>query len=440
MKRIRSALPIVSKILGVQAVLKSVEYRLSRHILSTSCEDGILFFHTLTEAMYLLDTCEKIDDYQEELIREYFLVPVDYDENKLSEKVDQLRRLLKTNSDKWSFTIFTTTDCNARCYYCYEKGINRISMSDEVAYDISKYIIEKCKGNEVKLRWFGGEPLYNKRPIDIITECLTKEGIHFSSEMISNGYYLDEKTCAIAKENWRLKKVQITLDGTKEKYLKTKRYIENDLYSYERVLDNIKYALLSDIEVLIRLNMDRENADDLFRLVYELNNRFGDRELLKVYVALIKPLAGEVFAFEDEMEELETYQRLSELVYSLGLNEIGKFDTKFRINHCMADDDRSEVLLPDGRIGKCEHYSESEIIGSIYNCQYDDEMIQSWKEIMPKYPECEDCPLHPRCNFLKKCDYTESGCKKTDRLRRERSLIDKMQSEYKKYKQKSIYE
>ena len=53
-----------------------------------------------------------------------------------------------------------------------------------------------------------------------------------------------------------------------------------------------------------------------------------ENELLKVYVALIKPLAGEVFAFEDEMEELETYQRLSDhpssvfaAVFVTGINE-----------------------------------------------------------------------------------------------------------------------
>ena len=61
------------------------------------------------------------------------------------------------------YVIFTTLDCNARCFYCYElKSKGKTPMSIETAEKVAKYIITHCpKGTEVSLDWFGGEPLFN---------------------------------------------------------------------------------------------------------------------------------------------------------------------------------------------------------------------------------------------------------------------------------------
>ena len=81
----------------------------------------------------------------------------------------------------------------------------------------------------------------------------------------------------------------------------------------------------------------------------------------------------------------------------------------------MADDDISETILPDGKIGRCEHFSDTEFTGSIYSSEQDQEIIQSWKEQMEAQKECKNCPLYPRCIRLKKCEWIQQGCSAVDR-------------------------
>ena len=127
-----------------------------------------------------------------------------------------LRTMQKEPEHITTYTIFTTTDCNARCFYCYEMGRSRIPMSDETAYKAATYIAAHCGGEKVHLHWFGGEPLFNKQVIDIICTDLTEKGIIYDSMMISNGYLFDKDTVEQAVSHWKLKSVQITLDGTEE--------------------------------------------------------------------------------------------------------------------------------------------------------------------------------------------------------------------------------
>ncbi|MEI3172875.1 MAG: radical SAM protein [Lachnospiraceae bacterium] len=127
-----------------------------------------------------------------------------------------------------SYTIFTTTDCNARCFYCYEMGRSRIPMSDETAHKAAAYIAAHCGGEKVHLHWFGGEPLFNKQVIDIICTDLAEKGIVYESMIISNGYLFDGATVEQAVSHWKLKNVQITLDGTEEIYNRSKAFIYKD--------------------------------------------------------------------------------------------------------------------------------------------------------------------------------------------------------------------
>ena len=114
------------------------------------------------------------------------------------------------------FTVFTTTGCNARCPYCYEHGIDAISMNNKVAIDTAKYInISRMPNTKIHLKWFGGEPLLNGDAINTICEYLINANVDFFSSITSNGYLFDKYTNEEIIEKWHLKRVQITLDGTK---------------------------------------------------------------------------------------------------------------------------------------------------------------------------------------------------------------------------------
>ena len=437
MREILKPIGAAEKLCGVQKEKSPCEYRRTKHFIAVSCGDGELWYHTLTGELILMQHGDDETSRRGELIKKWFLVPTDFDENKFSDDIRRLAAMLKPKAkNKNDFTIFTTTDCNARCYYCYEKGVKRVPMSDKTAKDAADYIARSCGGENVRLRWFGGEPLYNIRAIDIITSELAKKGIGFKSSMTSNGFYLTEEISKKAVSEWKLGTVQITIDGTEKVYNRTKAFVDDCENPFFRVLDNIDHALDAGINVFIRLNVDKGNAADMADAVDVLGKRFGGRGKCGVIVALLRSFAGKVNEFDTEDDAVKCYFDLAEKIRSYGLFEDKPLSREFVANRCMADSDASEVILPDGRLGKCEHFSDRELIGSIYSAERDEEMIASWRvrRTSADMPECGDCPLYPKCINIQKCEWTRSGCPASVRMIRERKTKRQILREYEKTK------
>lgn len=397
-------------------------------------------FNTLTGVLFFLESGETAEDNRERLIEERFLVPDGFDEGNYCDSVRKIVKLLKKQKrNKTSFTILTTTDCNARCYYCYEMGIRRFSMSAETAADVAEYIARVSGGEEVRLNWFGGEPLYNRDAIDVICGGLRERGIPYRSTMTSNGFFMDAETANTAKTVWNMTNIQITLDGTEQIYNQTKAYIHYNGNAFGRILDNIEAALDAGIEVTIRLNMDGSNSDDLFCLVDELASRLQGRKGIHTYVQLLQQFRGEINAFASEKLAAERCIGLTQKIAELGLAKAPSLGRNPVANHCMADNDACEVIVPDGNVCKCEHYDEAEFVGSIYSDDRDQKLIETWKE-RAVFPECGSCTLYPMCSMLKKCDWSANGCSESLRIVRKDRLIRRLLNEYAKSKKQETAE
>ena len=374
----------------------------------------------------------------QELVENWFLVPEDFDEKKLCREVYEI--VLHLNSpvkDITQYTILTTTDCNARCFYCYEKGRVRYPMTRSVALDTARFIQERCNGKKVHLQWFGGEPLFNKGVISLICSELDKNGVEYESGMITNAYLMDAGTASEAKNKWKLKSVQITLDGTEDTYNKAKAYIHKGTNPYRIVLDNIHSLLKEGIKVKIRLNIELYNADNMTELVDELSREFYGEKGLSVYT---HPLYGETIEdssiINSEKRKL-LYQRIRQIDKIIRKHKLNKeplLDRRFKLSQCMADNDSSITIMPDGHIGKCEHFTDSDFIGHINGGEFDRQMVKSFKELAPEIEACNTCPDYPDCRRLLKCEavkycYTELQEELFDKIRRG------MLSEYDKYKE-----
>ena len=424
MKMILSPDKATLALCGVQK-RKQVPYRWTGHMITVPCADGLLIYQTLTGALCLLSQeeqdslcfdeqgfllCTLDTPLAEKLIYSWFLVPAEFDECKMADDTRRLASLVRgTPKNKTSFTVLTTTDCNARCYYCYEMGIRRFPMTEAVARDVGNYIVRVSGGERVSLSWFGGEPLLNSAAIDTICGILRENNISYKSILTSNGYYLNQTIAEKAAKEWLVTQVQITLDGTAERYNRVKSYLHPCENPFARVLDNIDFALCVGIEVVIRLNMDRSNAKNLSDLVDVLAERFAGRENLYAHVILLVGISGPVHSFASEGEADACRKRLVEKLDRLGWVKKGTVSSGIRVNQCIADNDACEVILPDGHIQMCEHYDESEIVGSIYDARRDRAIIQKWKETV-RFPNCRSCPLFPQCVSLRHCAWWKNGC------------------------------
>jgi len=431
MQIIIPAASLVDKVLGKQKRIEGQTYRLMTYVIQCPVEDGVLLYHTLTYCLVLLTHEEKKDiSAQLELIDFWFFVPEEHDDRKLCHQIRQLAQLFKP-SEKYitDYTILTTTGCNARCFYCYEKGTKPITMTTETAHNVSRFIITHRDEKNVKISWFGGEPLVNIKVIDQICSELKEYDVPFKSSMISNGYLFDIDIVQRAKELWQLQNVQITLDGTEQTYNNVKNYVYKSTNAFEKVLKNIKLLTDEDIKVVIRLNVDKHNIDEMAQLITLLHDRFGTNNFLSIYSCEIygKRTPIDNAALYDQRMQLE--QQIEMYNYKIKR----KLPKDIKLNRCMADYDRSAVISPDGHLGKCEHYVDSEFFGHINSEDRDKEVLRRFKERRADIEACANCSYYPQCFWLLMCP-NHDDC--TPELQKEHiyNIKEAMKDEYEKWK------
>ncbi len=432
MRQIAPQIVLVQKILGQQRMDEDALYRLTTHCMRVEQPEGVLLYHTLTGELLLLSLAEAalleglpgpVPPALAELVRRRFLVPECTDDIALADQVREIAvHLTKKEPAITKYKIFTTTDCNARCFYCFEAGIKRIAMSEQTARDTASYIAKHCGGKPVRLSWFGGEPLANVHAIDVITDYLRQQGVKFHSTMTTNGYLLDEVLAQRAHDVWCLKEVQITLDGTEEVYNRRKAYVNPQGSPYRRVLRNIGLLLDAGISVNARLLMDRDNEQDLYALVDELKALFGGKSGFGAYPAIPFENAGtkpESYTEETRSFYAEKLLALQNYIESKGIERQVSLKHELLVNSCAAEDGRFTTVTPEGRLCRCAGDTDGSIWGSIYSDAVDEEVLRQWRERKPLEEACKTCFAYPQCMLLKKCPSWPEHCSPILRANRE---------------------
>ena len=387
--------------------------RMLHYCVAESVEEGVLLFNLMTREMVLLSQEEYEGRLENAYLKDrWFVVPENTNEKAYVDFIRSfLKRQEKNDGTITGYTIFTTTDCNARCFYCFEHGRKRVPMSDEVAYKTAEFIKANCDGRPVSLRWFGGEPLYNTRPLDIICEALKEAGITYNSITTSNGYLFNEENVRKCVELWNMRCVVISMDGTEEVFNKSKRFIYKEGNPYQIVMENIRRMLENNIMVSIHLNMDFYNLDDLNVFVEELAQRFASYDHFTVTTHLIINEKKEWDSYRTLEQWIELYkakEQLSQKLEELGiaLRQNYRLPSKVSTNSCMVDDEQSIVITPDGHTGVCEHYSETHYTGHLDSPERDQAVIDKFRERAADIPECDTCFRYPQCvRLVKNCPY-----------------------------------
>lgn len=428
-------------IIGEQPVFANKDYRFMKYCLVRDYPEGKIIYNGLTSSMVMLEPNEiseigNINKYAF-LYKNYFLVPEDFNEMKVvDETMKHLRRPIDDLylNNPTTFTVLTTMKCNARCFYCYElHKKNKKHMTDETANKIADYIHAYAPTDQqVCVSFFGGEPLFNQKPIDIIVNKLIDYNRPFFTNFTTNGYLFDKDLVIKAKNIWNTRQVQITLDGTEEVYNKAKNYIYKDGISpYKKVLNNIAILLNYGIQVIIRFNIDLYNSENLRELVISLFNRFGNHPNLSMYAWPIFEDETNVKTPEEHAKVFGGLRKLEETMTKCGYFFGYTPPRNLRIYQCMADDGASVLIDPSGNIGTCEHFTDSHFWGHIDNpIKKNFDELKIWREYMPVLDICNDCPLYPICNRPAHCEEM-SKCDeyyKEWRIRRHLNGIDQFHS------------
>lgn len=128
-------------------------------------------------------------------------------------------------------------ECNARCFYCYEDGLRYGRMRQEDCENIVNFLKTLDCSQGIDLTWFGGEPLMNQEWMDCFSDSLEKTGIEFSAFIITNGSKIDDTTIDKMVNKWKIQAIQITLDGSYEKYFSRKDYVDQNDAVYYKILN-----------------------------------------------------------------------------------------------------------------------------------------------------------------------------------------------------------
>lgn len=411
MKVIQPTTSQLDGLLRPQQFQKDTVYRLMTYVVRQSVAEGELLYNTLTRCMVLCQP-EELQDIKEDsqLIKLWFLVPLTHNDKRLCQQIKSLFFLIQKPAVHINhYTILTTTDCNARCFYCFEKGCQHINMEEETAVKAAGYMIRHAENHKIHLHWFGGEPLFNSKVIDIISRTLQEAGIEYSSKMTSNGYLFDDNIVQRAKTLWKLENVQITLDGTEKVYNHIKRYIYKEGSGYQRVMSNIEKLLEAGIEVVIRLNIDNINIEDMTNLVKEMHQRFVKYHNLSIYsMCLYENSKGGGSRKRTEEQRSQLFKDKMNLEYLIKHYNLHskktKLPKKIKEKCCKADSANSLNILPSGLLTKCNRYLDDYYVGNINSDDFDKEVIQLFKERREEIEACNTCAFYPDCIRLKKCE------------------------------------
>lgn len=307
-------------------------------------------------------------------------------------------------SHELGLTILPTLKCNARCFYCFEHGIKQTIMNQQTADHLIQFITSKNIQN-IHLTWFGGEPMMNPDIIEYICSCLTNKKISFTSQMVSNGYLLDN-TEIIQKAivSWHLHKVQITIDGLTKTYNQRKNYRNPCSNPFAKIIQNIQLLSHFHVQVVIRLNIDRDNLDEMIELCQWLSVVFKENPYVQVYAEFIRDNPQTnisiLSSYEERKEALEKI--LPILIYGNLFSIESMFQTYPKINACMNDHCQAYVINPDGSVCLCENESGNpqKTIGTIYT------KFEPLFRFLNISKTCYDCQLLPMC--LGGCQYSHS--------------------------------
>lgn len=412
----------ISALWGDQKVREDVSYRLMKYVIRVDCEGKVLLHNSVTRQLVELNQEEqnainRSDSQQltysssiKELVESHFLVPELFDEHQQVEGMRYiLRRLEGNHSSKHitKYTILTTTACNARCYYCFEHGVESVTMSPQTADDVVEFI-NAHSGNEraVHITWFGGEPTLASDRIDQISEGLRKRGIEYFSDMTTNGYLFDKEMVDRARNLWNLKYLQICFDGLEVNHNRIKSYVGARDNPYQRTFRNIGLLLEEGIRVGLRMNFDINNYQDFEGLVQEAAKRFPGNSNLSVYafpvIGEYKDTTGHIYHgnrdwFEKKIAELNEYSRQQHMYHE-------RQRLPFMKHHCCdAENDEAITVLPDGNLVRCcQCLGVDQLVGNIWEGITNHETYQAWKKYAD-YDNCRDCVYFPSCPRVEKC-------------------------------------
>lgn len=381
------------------------KYKESVFNIKIKVRDKWIIYNTSTGAMIRLDSklnqAMCYDEQAKLLVDQGFVIDSVIDEiNEL--EVNRKFGIYNLRPEVIHFSIAPTLQCQARCPYCFEQDIQyKKSMTFLTVQNVVNYIedvLKSTRAKELRVNFFGGEPLLVKDKIlDIgsqLKDYCEKKNIGMHSRLVTNGILLDKDTAELLIRNANIKYVQITLDGMEQTYNKVK-----GIKAFDTVISNI-IAICESVRVIIRLNILPNNREDILKLGRYLLIDCELRNKIEIYLAPVKcdygcDISEDQCCSEEMFREFET----------LFLDTYGKYLKNKALlltrkqRACAFENVVNGCIGPEGEIYQCEKvFGRSEhIIGDVIKGKYRSEQELNFFQDLDEKCKIRKCPLLPIC-------------------------------------------
>ena len=166
--------------------------------------------------------------------------------------------------DEIQIFFVTNYSCNFACPYCYQDQYqNPGNKPDKDVIDaFFSYVKKEFAARRKYITIFGGEPLLNssvqKEKIAYIIDKANEADLSLC--FVTNGYYLEEYIPYLLKG--KIREIQVTLDGTGPVH-NARRFLKGGGETFEKIVKGIDACLKSNIDVNLRMVIDKENINSL---------------------------------------------------------------------------------------------------------------------------------------------------------------------------------
>lgn len=364
-------------------------------------KNGYLVYNTLYNTLVRLTPLEYEKllgkkkagrELRKTFIKHGLLIAKELDELKIYNRWSILQR--RIDRPYVSVNVATTLKCNARCYYCYEKGVRHSDFRERQLPLLVKFLKSQVRENDtLALNWFGGEPLMNKKVLNFVSNELKKSGISFYSYVITNGSLLNKRMVDTDFVRWNVKDVQITLDGLQETYEKRKAYAEKKRNIFSRILQKIELVAASGVRVHIRLNVDKRNKKEILALTELLYTRYGQFKEVTWYPAFLTGIGDDL----TEEEKISFIKDMFDITQNPAKMNIGRRLYSIpKSRACMRNDPKSFSIDVFGNVYSCEHLVGRKELAMGKLSAFDNEKNLCRADVDLRN-ECNQCVFLPKC-------------------------------------------
>jgi len=309
-----------------------------------------------------------------------------------------------------------TYACNFACPYCYqgEYGHKPTYADSKVVDAFFSHLDTEFAGKAYYITVFGGEPLLPgdgpRRTIEHLIREANARKIDLA--FVTNGYTLSEYLPLL--ELARIREIQVTLDGVGALH-DARRPHRSGRPSFGRIVAGIDEALALDIQLNLRVVVDRDNIGGLVELArfaiqkgwtqnerfktqlgrnYELHSCQADEGRLFTRIEMYR----EIYRLVDEHPELLEFHRpafsISRFLFDHGTMPDPLFDSCPACKTEWAFDYTGSIYSCTATVGK-----RDEALGTFYpSRKLDVDRIEEWQDRdVCAIEKCRVCALQLAC-------------------------------------------